>query len=134
MLSHFKITDNCQNSWTTHVSAAAKLIKTKSADLPAPSLASFVSRFFATRDVMGRSACGQGAKFRDIDGGCSQEACVVFPKAFSTGVLTILQVDKIAGCSLELLRIIASITDLSRQMVRLSVQLGKSNLLTQFKV
>ena len=80
MLTNFQITDNCQTSWTTHVSAAANLIEMKSLVMPAPSLVSFVSRFFVTRDVMGRSACGQGAKFKDIDNGSSQEVRLLMPK------------------------------------------------------
>ena len=68
-----QITDNCQTSWSTHVSAAANLITMKNSESPEPSLASFVSKFFATRDVMGRSACGKRAKFREIAWGNPQE-------------------------------------------------------------
>jgi len=46
-----------------HVSAAANLIV---ADNLEPSLVAFVSKFFATRDVMGRSACGERSKFREV--------------------------------------------------------------------
>jgi hypothetical protein len=28
---------------------------------------SFVSKFFATRDVMGRSACGKRSKFHEVE-------------------------------------------------------------------
>lgn len=97
MLCLFDITDNCQISWATHVSAAANLIGMKSTQSLEPSLVSFVSKFFATRDVMGRSACGARSKFRKIAWENPEE------------------VDKTAGCSSELLEIISSITDASRQ-------------------
>lgn len=93
-----EITDNCQTSWSTHVSAAANLLAIREPQAPEPSLVLFVSKFFATRDVMGRSACGKRAKFREMAWGSPQE------------------VDKTTGCSSELLAIIASITDVSRQM------------------
>ena len=68
-----QITDNCQTSWSTHVSAAASLITMKGAEPSDPRLVSFVSKFFATRDVMGRSACGKRAKFRETAWGNPQE-------------------------------------------------------------
>ncbi|KUJ23642.1 uncharacterized protein LY89DRAFT_189135 [Mollisia scopiformis] len=98
MLCLFDITDDCQTSWSTHVSAAADLIGTEDTQSLEPSLVSFVSKFFATRDVMGRSACGARSKFRKIAWNNPQE------------------IDKSAGCSSELLGIISSITDISRQM------------------
>ncbi|CZR55599.1 uncharacterized protein PAC_05487 [Phialocephala subalpina] len=98
MLCLFDIADNCQTSWGTHVSAAANLIGMKNTQALEPSLVSFVSQFFATGDVMGRSACGATSKFRTITWEHPQE------------------VDKTAGCSSELLEIISSITDVSRQM------------------
>ncbi|CZR51396.1 uncharacterized protein PAC_01271 [Phialocephala subalpina] len=98
MLCLFDITDNCQTSWATHVSAAANLMGMEKVRPLDPSLVSFVSKFFATRDVMGRSACGARSKFRKIAWENPEE------------------VDKTAGCSSELLEIISSITDASRQM------------------
>ncbi|KAE8448733.1 hypothetical protein EG329_008948 [Mollisiaceae sp. DMI_Dod_QoI] len=98
MLCLFDITDNCQTSWATHVSAAANLIGMDKPQSLEPSLVSFVSKFFATRDVMGRSACGARSKFRKIAWDNPEE------------------VDKTAGCSSKLLEIISSITDASRQV------------------
>ncbi|RFU31210.1 hypothetical protein B7463_g5146, partial [Scytalidium lignicola] len=99
MLCLLDITDGCQTSWSTHVSAAASLIGMGSYLSIEPSLLSFVSRFFATRDVMGRSACGNRSKFQEIAWENPQN------------------VDKTVGCSFELLSIISSITDVSRQVV-----------------
>ncbi|CZT11954.1 uncharacterized protein RCO7_11456 [Rhynchosporium graminicola] len=62
-----------------------------------PAIVSFVSRFFAIRDVMGRSACGAKPKFRNIEWHDPQE------------------IDKSVGCSYELMNVISNITDLSRQ-------------------
>ncbi|OBT68203.1 hypothetical protein VE03_02382 [Pseudogymnoascus sp. 23342-1-I1] len=47
MLCLLDITDNCQTSWPTHLSAAAKLLSDR-ANTCEPSLSSFVSKFFAT--------------------------------------------------------------------------------------
>ncbi|KAH8820718.1 fungal-specific transcription factor domain-containing protein [Xylogone sp. PMI_703] len=99
LLCLFDIVDGCQTSWATHVSAAASLVDMKNSLLE-PSLQSFASKFFATRDVMGRSACGNRSKFQEIAWDKPQV------------------VDKSIGCSSELLSIISSITDLSRQIAQ----------------
>jgi hypothetical protein len=66
MTDSSQITDNYQTSSSTHVSAAANPIKMENTRSLQPSLVSFVSKFFATRDVMGRSACGARSKFRNM--------------------------------------------------------------------
>ncbi|KAL3421907.1 fructosyl amine:oxygen oxidoreductase [Phlyctema vagabunda] len=100
LLCLFDITDNCQTSWPTHVAAASNLITKGNKGSLEPSLVAFVSKFFTTRDVMGRSACGQRAKFREIAWEHPQE------------------VDYTMGCSSELLMIISSINDVSRLMAQ----------------
>ena len=99
MLCLFDITDNCQNSWSTHVSAAAILIKAGGKDALEPSLVSFATKFFATRDVMGRTACGASSKF------------------YKAGWDNPGEVDLSVGCSSRLLAIISSITDISCQKI-----------------
>ncbi|KAL2064425.1 hypothetical protein VTL71DRAFT_4919 [Oculimacula yallundae] len=96
MLCLLDITDLCQSSWSTHLSAAANLICKGDLQSREPAIVSFVSRFFAIRDVMGRSACGAKSKFRNIEWHDPQE------------------IDKSVGCSYELMNIISNITDLSR--------------------
>lgn len=99
MLCLFDITDNCQNSWSIHVLAAARLIKAGGAVALEPSLVSFVTKFFATRDIMGRSACGASSKF------------------YKAGWDNPEEVDLSVGCSPKLLAIISSITDISCQNI-----------------
>jgi hypothetical protein len=68
-----QITDGCQISWPTHVEAASNLLQSGNIASKEPSLSTFVSKFFASRDIMGRSACGKKSKFREIASFHSQE-------------------------------------------------------------
>ncbi|TVY58741.1 putative transcriptional regulatory protein [Lachnellula suecica] len=97
MLCLFDITDNCQVSWSMHLKAASDMLQIMDTASKDPLIASFVSKFFATRDAMSRSACGAASKFRHMSAVDSQE------------------IDKSWGCSFELMNIISSITDLSRR-------------------
>ncbi|RDW65609.1 hypothetical protein BP5796_10301 [Coleophoma crateriformis] len=98
LLCLFDITDNCQTSWPAHVLAASNLIEKSTRSSLESSLVSFVSKVFSTRDVMGRSACGKRAKFTETAWNDPRE------------------VDYTTGCSSELLLIISSINDVSRQL------------------
>lgn len=93
------IADNCQVSWATHLSAAKTLLELqrngqhRARD---PAVVDFVSKFFVLKDSLGRSACGNGPKFELLPSTPSQE------------------IDPSAGCSYELIKMIAEITDMSR--------------------
>lgn len=52
-----QVTDNCHASWSTHLKAASDLMKMGNTAVRNPSLAGFVSRFFAKRGLLSRSAC-----------------------------------------------------------------------------
>lgn len=100
------IADNCQVSWATHLGAAKTLLELqrngqhRARD---PTVVDFVSKFFVLKDSLGRSACGNGPKFELIPTTPSQE------------------IDPSAGCSYELIKMIAEITDMSRSKIDCSI-------------
>ncbi|KAF3402394.1 hypothetical protein DPV78_003854 [Talaromyces pinophilus] len=104
MLSVFEISDNCQVSWSTHLSAALDLMRlARSRSSAAMQINSqvieFVSRFFLVKDALGRSACRKVAKIMHE-----------VPPVDSN------EIDPSIGCSYELVNIISRITDLGRDM------------------
>jgi len=113
MLCLLDITDGCQTSWPTHLSAAAKILDDRTVGLREPSLASFISKFFAARDVMSRTACGARSKFKQLAWHQPRE------------------IDNTVGCSYELMEIISSITDLASSMTDNN---GKDNIITTEKL
>jgi hypothetical protein len=124
-LKSSQITDYCQSSWSTHVSAAADLLGIWGSRVP-KSLVSFASKFFATRDVMGRSGCKNKYKFQETSWGDHKEVTDPNPISESVYILVnIFQIDKSSGCSFELINIIASTTHLSQKVVE--VDNGQSN-------
>ncbi|TVY43891.1 Transcriptional activator protein [Lachnellula occidentalis] len=109
MLCLLDIADGCQTSWPQHLSAAANLLSDRSVSLREPSLASFISKFFAARDVMSRTACGARSKFKQIAWQQPHE------------------IDNTVGCSYELMEIISSITDLTSYMVTIIMTVNEPN-------
>ncbi|KAJ9213865.1 transcriptional regulator family: Fungal Specific TF [Paecilomyces variotii] len=113
MLCVFDISDNCQTSWSTHLSAAIDLMRlqTDKHKIPAisPAVSEFVSRYFLVRDALGRSACGKRAKIKELPSSQSDE------------------IDPSIGCSYELIHIISSITDASREITISNTSLMESS-------
>lgn len=93
-LTKCQIMDLCQSSWSTHLSAAANLICKGDLQYSEPAIVSFVSRFFAIRDVMGRSACGAKSKFRNIEWHDPQEVKL---RSTSQDMLTRWRSTKVLG-------------------------------------
>ncbi|KAL2006014.1 hypothetical protein VTN00DRAFT_9668 [Thermoascus crustaceus] len=102
MLCVFEISDSCQASWSTHLCAAVDMLRLRmdahDASVITPAVSTFVSKFFLVKDALGRSACGKRAKVKEL------------PPVHSD------EIDPSVGCSYELIGIISSITDLSREM------------------
>ncbi|GAD95054.1 conserved hypothetical protein [Paecilomyces variotii No. 5] len=103
ILCVFDISDNCQTSWSTHLSAAIDLMRLQNGDTKAPVISpvvsEFVTRYFLVRDALGRSACGKRAVIKELPSSHSDE------------------IDPSIGCSYELIHIISLITDSSREVV-----------------
>ncbi|OKL55859.1 hypothetical protein UA08_08879 [Talaromyces atroroseus] len=108
MLCMFEISDNCQVSWSIHLSAALDLMRLASRGSSptsvltklSPQVIEFVSRFFLVKDALGRTACGKVAKIKHE----------MVPVDSSE------HIDPSIGCSYELVGVISRITDLSRDM------------------
>ncbi|TVY13574.1 hypothetical protein LARI1_G006452 [Lachnellula arida] len=115
MLCLLDITDGCQTSWPQHLSAAAKILGDRSVSLREPSLASFISKFFAARDVMSRTACGARSKFKQIAWQQPHE------------------IDNTVGCSYELMEIISSITDLTSYMTNINQNIVTTQKLVEIE-
>ncbi|KAH8704043.1 fungal-specific transcription factor domain-containing protein [Talaromyces proteolyticus] len=102
MLCVFEMSDNCQISWSAHLSAALDLMRLASTHSSTggitPQVVEFVSRFFLVKDALGRTACGKVAKINEL------------PPVDSS------EIDPSIGCSYELIDIISKITDLARDL------------------
>lgn len=106
MLCLYEIVDKCDQHWTIHLKGAKDLIRLRrqqyaalpqSSDAPDPATA-FAEHFFAFQDVIGRTACAKEALFGSD-----------YWKADDR------QIDLWMGCSPELVNILSTITDMSRE-------------------
>ncbi|KUI61895.1 hypothetical protein VP1G_09040 [Cytospora mali] len=109
ILCLIEIINECDKRWLVHLKGARDLILVRrqarlsmgdSISRPYDELVEFSERFFAYQDVIGRTACGE----EPIFGGD-------FWTAHATGSIT----DPWLGCSPELVSMLCTITELSRQ-------------------